>query len=270
MTAMLGSKELQTASDLLFDLWRQGRRIDALPEKLRPADRREGYRIQALLEKRSASPLFGWKIAATSQAGQAHINVAGPLAGRLLAERTVASGAEHNLGVNHMAVAEAEFAFRMSRDLPPRAMPYSEGEVLAAVASLHPAIEIPDSRFEDFTRVGAAQLIADNACAHEFVLGEAAPESWRAADLAAHEVRLTIRTGGGEAIVREGRGANVLGRPAVALAWLANELSQIDVTLRKGEIVTTGVCVTPPPIAAGNRITADFGAFGAVTLQLTV
>ncbi len=267
---MLGTEEIQAAADLLFDLWRQGRQIDALPENLRPVDRMDGYRIQALLEKRSSFPLFGWKIAATSSAGQAHINVDGPLAGRLLAERAFAGGAARSFGANRMAVAEAEFAFRMGRDLPPRAAPYNEDEALAAVESLHPAIEIPDSRFADFTRAGAAQLIADNACAHEFVLGEAAPESWRATDPAEREARLTVRSSTGGAIVRQGRGCNVLGGPLIALTWLINELSGIGVTLRAGEVVTTGTCVAPPPIAAGDRIEADFGALGSTTLRLTV
>ena len=268
-TAMPGPEEIQAASDLLFALWRQGRKIDALPENLRPAGRADGYRIQALLERRSGAPLFGWKIAATSSAGQAHINVDGPLAGRLLAERAFAGGAARSFGANGMAVAEAEFAFRMGRDLAPRAAPYSEGEALAAVESLHPAIEIPDSRFTDFTRAGAAQLIADNACAHEFVLGEAAPESWRALDLAGHEARLTVRSSGGGEVVRRGRGYNVLGGPSIALAWLVNELSRIGAVLRAGEVVTTGTCVAPPPIAAGARIEADFGALGGVELRLT-
>src|SRR5688572_17600905 len=138
---------------------------------MRPRTREEGYAVQARLEERSAAPLFGWKIAATSAAGQAHINVTGPLAGRLLREKAYDSGAALPFGVNHMKVDDAEFAFRMGRDLSPRAKPYSVDEVLGAVATLHPAIEVPDSRFDDFTIVGAPQLIADNACAHLFVLG---------------------------------------------------------------------------------------------------
>lgn len=265
---MLGNAEIQAASDLLFDLWRHGRQIDALPPKLRPAGRADGYRIQALLEKRSGAPLFGWKIAATSRAGQAHIAVDGPLAGRLLAERAFPSGAERPFGANCMGVAEAEFAFRMGRDLAPRAEPYGESEALAAVESLHPAIEIPDSRFIDFTRAGEAQLIADNACAREFALGEAAPELWRTIDLAAREARLTVRSSAGGETVRRGRGSNVLGSPLTALAWLVNELSSIGATLRAGEVVTTGTCVAPPPIGPGDRIEADFGSLGAATLRL--
>lgn len=111
------------ASELLTRCWREGVAIDALPSDLRPASRAEGYAIQAEIERQSAKPLFGWKIAATSAAGQRHIGVDGPLAGRLLAERTHADGDVIPFGANRMRVAECEFAFRMGRDLPPRMAP---------------------------------------------------------------------------------------------------------------------------------------------------
>src|SRR6187397_3466757 len=135
---------------------------------MRPATRADGYTVQACLEARTASPLFGWKIAATSKAGQAHIAVDGPLAGRLLRERVVPDGGDVPFGNNHMRVAEAEFAFRMGVSLPPQASPCTTSEVLRAVVTVYPAIEIPHSRYEDFMVVGAPQLIADNACAHYF------------------------------------------------------------------------------------------------------
>ena len=75
------------------------------------------------------------------------------------------SGATVPLDGNIMMVAEAEFAFRFARALPKRANPYTQDEVLDAVESLHPAIEVPDSRYNDFVTVGAPQLIADTACA---------------------------------------------------------------------------------------------------------
>jgi 2-keto-4-pentenoate hydratase len=231
-----------------------------LPEAIRPNTRAEGYAIQALLEKTSAKPLYGWKIAATSKAGQKHINVDGPLAGRLLAERAFASGATLLFGANRMRVAEPEFAFRMGRDLPPRPTPYTVGEVLAAVSTLHPAIEIPDSRYEVFTKAGAAQLIADNACAHEFVLGPATTANWRNLDLVAHKVIGRV----GDRIEREGSGENVLGDPRVALTWLANELSGLGITLAREQVVTTGTCLVPLEIAPGDRARADFGSLGSV------
>lgn len=257
--------QLTRAADALWDHWMGGRRMKGLPEDVRPRTREDGYAVQAMLERRTAAPLFGWKIAATSKAGQHHIAVDGPLAGRLLRERVRPHGGEVPYGANHMRVAEAEFAFVLGRDLPPRRNPYTVEEVLDAVAALHPAIEIPDSRYDDFTIVGAAQLIADNACAHYFVLGPAAPGTWRAMDLAGHPVSLSV----GGRIEREGSGANVLGDPRIALTWLVNELSAIGITAAAGQVVTTGTCLTPPPIEPGDRLRADFGSLGQVAATMT-
>ena len=264
---MLTEERLRAASELLWRHWREGTHLSALPEALRPTTRAEGYAVQALLEERSAEPLFGWKIAATSEAGQKHINVDGPLAGRLLAENVRETGAEIPLGGNLMRVAEAEFAFRMGRDLAPRETPYTVREVLEAADTLHPSIEIPDSRYSEFTKVGAPQLIADNSCAHLFMLGPAAPASWRDVDLT--EYRMTGHiSGASEPVEREGKGANVLGDPRVALAWLVNELSGLGIPLGAGAVVTTGTCLVPLPIAPGDRVTADFGPLGTVSARM--
>src|SRR3712207_6507058 len=100
MTEMTMLERERAASALLFDCWQNGRRMPSLPPELRPQTRAEGYAIQAFLEERSASPLFGWKIAATSKAGQAHIGVDGPMAGRILAERVLEDGAAVPFGAN--------------------------------------------------------------------------------------------------------------------------------------------------------------------------
>ncbi|GAN77433.1 2-keto-4-pentenoate hydratase [Acidisphaera rubrifaciens] len=255
----------QAAADLLWEHWQAGTRIDALPPALRPRDRAQGYAIQARQEARDDAPLFGWKIAATSAAGQAHIGVDGPLAGRILRERVLRPGARIILGTTAMRVAEAEFAFAFARDLPPRAAPYGMDEVLAAVAALHLSIEIPDSRYEDFTRAGAPALIADNACAHLLVVGPPVEVPWRDADLAAHAV--VARVSGGA--VAEGRGANVLGDPRAALTWLVNEVAAHGGGLRAGQIVTTGTCITPIAIAPGQSCVADYGRLGRMTVHFT-
>jgi 2-keto-4-pentenoate hydratase len=250
----------QKASELLVRCWREGSVIEALPSPLRPKSRAEGYAIQAEIEASSEKPLFGWKIAATSVAGQNHIGVDGPLAGRLLTERVHEDGDAIPLGANRMRVAECEFAFRMGRDLPPRPTRYARNEVLDAVADLHLAIEIPDSRYADFVTAGGPQIIADNACAHLFVLGPLAPPIWRELDLAAH--RVVAKVGG--RYEREGVGANVLGHPLIALTWLANELSAMGVTLASGQVVTTGTCLRPLEIEPGDEVSADYGVLGRV------
>jgi 2-keto-4-pentenoate hydratase len=258
----LSREELQAASDFLMTLWRDGQHAEAVPMPFRPKTRDDGYAVQALCEKHSAHPLFGWKIAATSEAGQRHINVDGPLAGRLLRETVMPLGRPVAIGANRMRVAEIEFAFRMGRSLIPRSEPYRMADVVDAVASLHLAVEIPDSRFTDFVEAGAAQIIADNACAHRFVLGPEVTANWRERDLPAHVVQ-----GRTAQLVHDGRGANVLGDPRLALTWLANELSTLEIALREGEIVTTGTCVVPIPIAPGDVVTGDYGDFGTIEVQ---
>jgi 2-keto-4-pentenoate hydratase len=258
---MLDKNQIEAASRTLRDHWRAGTKLANLEASQRPRDRAEGYAIQAVLENHSAGNLFGWKIAATSEAGQKHINVDGPMAGRILPETVIPDGGTASMAGNEMRVGEPEFAFRMGRDLPPRPAAYTTQQVLDAVDTLHPAIEIPDSRFSDFVHAGSAQIIADNACAHLFVLSAPTKANWRALDLV--EERPVITLAGKQFI---GHGKNVLGDPRVALAWLANELRTLGITLRAGQIVTTGTCHPPLPIQAGDVFAADFGSIGKVSV----
>src|SRR5689334_23697764 len=151
---MLERNQVDAASRTLHGHWRAGTKLAALEDWHRPTNRAEGYAIQAAIERYSTTHLFGWKIAATSEAGQKHINVPGPMAGRILAETVIADGGTAPMAGNQMRVAEPEFAFRMRSDLPPRPQAYSVREVLDATGTLHPAIEIPDSRFADFVQAG--------------------------------------------------------------------------------------------------------------------
>ncbi len=260
----MNQDQSQLAAELLWNAWMDERRIDAIPEAFRPATRADGYQIQRQLAEHSGQATVGWKIAATSTAGQKHLQVDGPLAGRLLANRVHPDGTPIMLGNNGMRVAEAEFAFRLGRDLPPRPQPYELAEVMAAIDTLHPAIEIPDSRYNNFCIVGSPQLIADNACAHHFVLGAPTTADWRSIDLPSHVVHLLLNG----TLAREGVGANVLGDPRLAMTWIANELRTHNIGLRAGEVITTGTSVVPIPIELGSHLLADFGCFGIVATEL--
>src|ERR1700722_3078358 len=258
---MLDPHQIAEASQTLHDHWRAGTKLAGLETRLRPCDHAEGYAIQGAIEKYSTHRIFGWKITATSEAGQKHINVAGPMAGRILAETVIPDGGTASMAGNEMRVGEPEFAFRMARDLPPRSTPYTTQQVLDAVDTLHPAIEIPDLRFADFVAAGSAQIIADNACAHLFILGAPATTDWRSLDLVEERPQITLR-----GMQFTGHGKNVLGDPRLALAWLANELRELGLTLKAGQIVTTGTCHPPLAIQSGDLFEADFGSLGTVSV----
>jgi len=255
---------IHTAAATLWQHWQEGRRMTALPDHVRPSTRAEGYDVQTELAALSGQHVIGWKIGATSPAGQAHIRVDGPIGGRLLANRVLPDGAAISLDRNLMRVAEAEFAFVLGRDLPSREPAYGVDEVMAAVSALHLAIEVPDSRYEDFTVVGAPQLIADDACACWFILGREVASDWRKNDLSRHHVT-GYKNG---TAVANGTGANVLGDPRIAMTWMANEMRRFGDGMRAGQFVTTGTCIVPIPIAAGDRVLMNFGVFGTVEATL--
>ena len=145
----------------------------------------------------------------------------------------------------------------MNADLPPREDVYARDEVMAAVENLHPAIEIPDSRYENWRDAGMPQLAADNAIAALLVLGPPAAD-WRELDLSRHAVTVNVN---GEA-VDEGSGANVLGDPRNVLVWLANELSARGLGLQAGQVITTGSAANVIQVKPGDVVLADFGDLG--------
>ncbi|MEQ3554631.1 fumarylacetoacetate hydrolase family protein [Pseudonocardia nematodicida] len=243
----------------LWQAWTTGERLAELPELLRPRTLAEGFTAQSRLSER-AGPSYGWKLAATAAAGQAHIGVDAPLPGPLFERFRHAPGdvvPAHDL---HMAVAEAEFAFRMGAAVGPGA---SAAELRDAVAAVHCAVELPDSRFADFAVAGAPQLVADAACAGRFVLG---PEISGALDLdlAATPTALEVELPGGHADRAMGSGAAVLSDPWTALAWLGEALPRYGSGLRAGDVVTTGTTTVPMAIRPGARVRATFGDGGSL------
>jgi 2-keto-4-pentenoate hydratase len=260
----MDARKASQAAEILWSAWRHGQRLEALPAECRPHSVEEGYAIQDALASNHGGEVIGWKIAATSTEGQRHIGVSEPLGGRLFARFCHGDGARLPAGGLHMRVAEAEFCFRMARDLPPRGSAYAMDEVMAAVGALHLAIEVPDSRYEDYARIGAPHLAADDSCACFFILGLEATD-WRAIDLAGHPV-VAYKNG---VAAQHGSGANVLGDPRIALAWLANDRARRGEFLKAGQIVTTGTCVKPVVIAPGDDVVADFGGLGRVSVRFS-
>jgi 2-keto-4-pentenoate hydratase len=258
--------EAASAARILAGCWRRGEHIEALPETCRPRSRADGYAVQDRWPEEVGDAIAGWKIAATSAAGQRHIAVSGPLAGPIFARRVHADAATVSLARVGMRVVECEIVFRMGERFPPRdGVPRSRAEVLAAVESVHPGIEVPDSRFAQFEKAGEAQLIADCACMNEMLVGTAVRMDARAfAELR----NLRIRARVGDTRVLDGIGANALGDPVKALVWLVNELSRYGRPLEAGLFVTTGTCTTPIPVNPGDVVTVDYGSVGSLGVRL--
>jgi 2-keto-4-pentenoate hydratase len=255
----------KSSAQLLCDARTRHVRLAELPQEVRPKSAEEAYRcqdilVQKLLEHYGGGGI-GYKIACTNVTAQRQLNVDGPFHGRMMSAFCFDSPAQIGASQFFMRVVEAEFAFLMARDLPPASHVRSNEEVAAAVEGVLPGIEIVDSRFNDWTSIGALSLIADNACHAAWVKGSLR-EDWRGLDLAAQTVRLTVNG----RLHREGSGAAVLGHPLNALTWLANQLSSQGQGLKAGQYVTTGVTMEVYMGQPGDRIEADFGPLGVIDL----
>jgi 2-keto-4-pentenoate hydratase len=262
--------QVTSPSELLAQARIGHKRLAELPVGIRPKTPAEAYAVQDNLIDQWLSHygggIIGYKVACTNVTAQRQLHVNAPFCGRLLSafffENLSGGPARVDASKFFMRVVEAEFGFEMARDLPPTSTPRSREEIAAAVKGVLPGIEIVDSRFDDWTTIGAPSLIADNACNAAWVKGRLLTD-WQSIDLAAQAVRVTVNG----KLLREGNGSDVLGHPLNALEWLVNTLSARGVGLKAGEFVTTGVTTEVYLAERGDRINADFGPVGSVDLE---
>ena len=223
-------------------------RLHALPDALAPRTAEQATLIQrGVMDK--LGEIGGWKVGSPAPDGPFTCAPL-PRSGLLDSPAVVEAG----------VAVEAEIAVRLGADLPLRDAPYTEAEVLAAVASAHPAIEVLRSRFVDSDAVDPLSALADSLANDALVLGPAIPD-WQAIDLAAEQVRLLI--GGVEVKLRVGNPGGGIGR---LLAWLANDGARWAGGLRAGQVVTTGSWTGKD--AADAAVVVRFERAGEVALDV--
>src|SRR3954466_7027964 len=227
-----------------------------------PADEAEGYQVQRALHDLllpHAGPLVGYKIGCTSQVMQDYIGIPHPCGGGVFQKGVHDSGVRLAAADYVRVGVECEIAVRLKRNLAAGEAPCTAEWVGEAVEAYHPAIEIVDDRYVKWETMGAPTLVADDFFAAGCVLG---PPVARAAvpDLLAVTGRAIIN--GAEA--GEGSGADVLGHPHRALAWLANHLVAQDGHLHAGQIVLTGSLVRTIWLKAGDRVVMELDGLGRV------
>ncbi|MBM3627386.1 MAG: hydratase [Alphaproteobacteria bacterium] len=228
--------QVAQAASLLAGAWRSGKALDALPEACRPATLAEGYAIQAATAKALGEKVAGWKVGATGAMARKLLKARAPFAGRVYASRVLKPGATIPSDAHPMRGLEAEIAFRLGRDLPPRDRPYTMVEVKRAIASVHPAVEIVSTRWTEWLKVGLPSVAADHGANGALVVGRPfAPGVAKDVDRLAVEMHVDGQ------VVGKGTGADVIGGPHASLLWLANMLRRRG-GLKAGEYVSTGTC----------------------------
>jgi 2-keto-4-pentenoate hydratase len=250
-------------AQLLAALRREGRQQIGIEQRLIPPDNDAAYRVAGLVARALEWPIGGWKIAANKEEMQRALRTTAPIYGRVYAQCVLTSPCTlKHAGLLHPLV-EIEYIARMGAPLAPRVDPYTQDEVADAVASLHPAIEIPECRFvPDAAFPPLPVILADGSGSGSVAYGPAI-DGWRSADIAGQEV--ILRVDGREC--RRGTARAALDHPLVPLTWLANELSRIGIGLRIGDIVSTGTMTGMLRARANEEHVADFGPFGEVRVR---
>jgi len=257
--------EILAAAEIVAAARRNRTQLGPLPAVLAPQHEADGYRIQDAVHACLAAEqgrLVGYKIGCTSPVMQQYLGIPHPCGGGVFAGGVHASGCALNHGDFVRVGVECEIAVRLGRDLDAAAAPFTADTVARAIEAYHPAIEIVEDRYLDWQAIGAPTLVADDFFAAGCVLGDAVPRQ-RVSDLADVIGRALIN---GVEVAR-GTGADVLGHPHIALAWLANHLAESGKTLRAGDIVLTGSLVKTIWLDADDAVTMDLSELGQVAAR---
>ena len=253
---MTGAREaqLQDAANILLDSRRTGNRPADLPADLIPCDITEVYFVQDLVAA-AFGPIGGWKIGAPTPEATP-IFAPMPLAWMSPTGSLLSGDRFRYRGL------EAEIAFLVGVDLPPRETPYTRAETVAAMASCHPIIEELESAFIDPDKATRFAMLGDLQNHGGFIYGPAVP-NWQHIDWNTEKVMLAV-----DGIVRvERTGSNTSGDLLKLLPFLANEGASRTGGLRKGQWITTGSWTGNTLATANSSVEVDFSTAGRVDLR---
>ena len=256
------------AAKYLFEAHERRSPFAPLPPELAPRTIADAHLIQdafVALRARKLGGIAGYKLALTSPQMRRFVGVDEPQAGMMLESTLHRSPARVRAADYVRLIVEFEIAVRIGEDLPAADKPFSRERVARAVDAVMPALELADDRNADYATLAKhpLELIADNCWNEGAVLG-APVTDWRRIDLGAvHGVALV----NGKS-VGEGRGADAMGHPLDAVAWLADHLASIGRGLLRGQVVITGSMITSKFPGRGDSVHFELDGLGSVELTI--
>ncbi|MEM5386755.1 2-oxopent-4-enoate hydratase [Paraburkholderia phymatum] len=254
---------IERYGDELYRALREAQPVEPLSAREPAITIDDAYGIQLrMIERRvtlDGERVIGKKIGVTSQAVMDMLDVRQPDFGHLTSAMVFNDGASIGLSSLIAPKAEGEIAFVLKHDLAGPGV--TNADVLRATQAVLPCFEIVDSRIRDW-KIRIQDTVADNASSGVFVLGDNAVDP-RELDLAL--VGMTLEKNG--EIAATGAGAAALGHPANAVAWLANTLGRLGMTLKAGEVILSGSLAAMVSVQAGDVLRMSLGGIGGVSVR---
>jgi len=233
--------------------------VPPLRDGLEPTDVDGAYAVQEINTRfwqAQGRRIVGRKAGLTAKAVQAQLGVDQPDFGVLFEDMLIADDGMLDPARCLQPKAEAEIAFVLGQDL--LSAQTTAEQVEAAVARVHAAIEVVDSRIADW-KITFADTVADNGSSAFFVLADVGLPI-AGLDLKGAAMELTVNA----AVVSTGVGAAALGNPLNAAAWLASTLASRGEPLKAGDILLAGALGPMVSLARGDRIRARIAGIGEV------
>lgn len=234
-----------------------GNAVAPLRDALEPTDADGAYAVQTINTRfweAQGRRIVGRKAGLTAKAVQTQLGVDQPDFGALFEDMRVADGGTLDPAKTLQPKAEAEIAFVLGADLPDPGTTVEQ--VAAAVATVHAAIEIVDSRIADW-KITFADTVADNGSSAFFVLAD---KGLPLAGLDLEGAAMEMDVGGKTAST--GVGAAALGNPLNAAAWLAQTLASRGEPLRAGDILLAGALGPMVALTPGDLVHARIAGIG--------
>jgi 2-keto-4-pentenoate hydratase len=260
--AALSDELIAKIAGELYRAEREQTMLPPLTQRYADIKPEDSYRIQLALidmKKADGARVVGKKIGLTSKAMQNMLNVNQPDYGHIRDGMLVEDGATVSVARLIQPKVEPEIAFILDQDLKgPRV---TAAEVLVATRFVIPALEIIDSRIENW-KIKLCDTIADNASSARVVVGST-PKRVDQIDLKL--IGMVLEKNG--EIAQTGAGGAVLGHPANAVAWLANAVAKFGVSLKAGEVIMPGAISAAVDVAKGDLLRASFDRLGTVSVR---
>lgn len=253
-----------TNAQALADIFLQARHdktaLETIPPFLVPTREDQAYRTQDLVARAltpELGPVLGWKVGAATPEAE-------PFGAPIHRNTIFTDKSVIPADLCHVFGAEAEIAYRFGQDLPAHDAAWTQDEVFAAIATIHPAIEIVDTRFAKFGSQDRLTHLADQGNHGAMVIGEGLP-NWR--DFTPTSLPMTMTING--EIAYQKRGGNSAGDPLRLLVWLANHASRHGYGIAKGTTIITGSTMGSHFVEPGAKIRVEFEGLPSVETSIS-
>jgi len=219
------------------------------------------YSIQEegiMIREESGETVIGYKMGLTSKAKREQMNLKEPCYGVLTDKMEIADKGIFSMATSIHPKIEPEIFFKISRDLQGQV---TRNEVIESISWVGAALEILDSRYDQFKYFSLEDVVADNSSSSHFILGK---NLMPPQDLDLENLKMVLRVDGKDS--EKGISGDISGNPLDSVVQLVHLLAERNKNLPKDSIVLAGAATSALALSPGMHIDLEVDLLGHVDL----